>query len=197
MRELIKFLLLPVSIFTLSLDLHSQETLPKIIPIQIEPLVTENDPTQYAYRNLVIDAKGRLWLKTTGVAEQIYGMQVLQFDGYNRWIVDVAKGEWKDIRGGYLESFTHNGLLIGYLNDPSQPSTLYTFDVTSNSIHYTPMPEGIVGSIEEYELGKFWVLEKTNNAFKLHRWDGTNLEFFVSIPNISHYKPRTWIFERI
>jgi signal transduction histidine kinase/CheY-like chemotaxis protein len=168
--------------------LHSQEALPEIIPIRTVPLVAENDPTQFAYRNLVIDGKGRLWLKTAGVAEQSYGMQVLQFDGYNRWTIDVAKEKWKDIRGGHLENFTDNNCLYGYLNDPKQRlSTLYTFDIANKNIQYTPMPEGLVGTIERYDSSRFWVLEKTRDAFKIHQWDGTTLDHFTSISNASHF----------
>ena len=183
-------LLLSFLFFSLPLLLQSQDTHPEITPAYIAPLHGENAPTQYAYRNLVIDQTGRLWLKTIGVAEQIYALQVFQFDGYNHWFVDVARENWKDvnIRAGYLEDFNTNGLLYGYLNDPFQQSTLYTFEVETNNIQYTPMPEGMVGSMEEYEPGKFWVLEKTKNTFNIHHWDGKELCFYFSIPNHSHYR---------
>ena len=180
--------LLPVIHLIIALPLQSQDVLPEISPVRIQPLNGENDPSQYAYRNLIIDEKGRLWMKTIGVAEQLYALQVYQFDGYNRWLVKVARDQWEDIRGGYLEDFNTDGLLYGYLNDDVQQSALYTLNVETNEIDYTPVPEGIVGSIEEYEPGKFWVLEKTSDAFNVYDWDTKQLHLYFSIPNDSHYR---------
>ena len=187
-HQSISLLLLSLLFFSLPLLLQSQDTLPEVTPVHIAPLHGESDPTQYAYRNLVIDQTGRLWMKTIGVAEQIYALQVFQFDGYERWLVNVAQDNWKDVRSGYLEDYNTDGLLYGYLNDPIQQSALYTYDVEANKIQYTPMPEGMVGSIEEYKPGKFWVIEKTKKAFNIHHWDGEELSFYFSIPNHSHYR---------
>ena len=180
-------LLLPIFTFLPPLSLQSQDTLPQITPISIQPLTGENDPTEYCYSNLVFDTTGRLWMKTCGVAEQLYDLQVLQFDGYARWPLNVSKEKWKDFRVGFLEGISAKGFLYGYLNQLNDQSTLYTYDVATNTLVYTPLPNGIVGGIEEYEPGKFWVLGKTKTAFNIYRWDGKTLKLQLPILSPTHY----------
>lgn len=167
---------------------QGSNALPEIVPVRTQSLVGEDDPTHYAYRNLVIDNKGRLWLKTIGVAEQLYAMQVFQFDGYNHWLINVARDSFNDIRGGFLQDCDANGRLYGYLNDPKLKSALYTLDVELDHLTYTTIPEGMVGSVLEYQPGRFWVLGKTKTAFQIYDWDGKSLDFFATIPNTSHYR---------
>lgn len=163
---------------------------PAITPAIIEPLVGENDPTQFCYRNMVIDESGRLWMNTCGVAERFYALQILQFDGYDRWPVTVARDEWKDYIIGSLEGVSEDGLLYGFLNRPFFRATLYTYDVESNAVNYTPLPEGIIGGIIADRDGKFWVFGKTKTAFNIYQWDGQSLQLHITIPNTSQYSIR-------
>ena len=184
----------PFLLLFFSLPLQSQEALPKILPATINPLKGENDPTGYCFSNLVFDTTGRLWMKTCGVAAQLYALQVLQYDGYDHRPINVTRAEWKDYLVGYLEGTTADGKLYGYLNKKFDQPTLYLYDIADGSITYTPLPIGMVGGIEEYQPGKFWVLSKTETAFNIYHWDKKILKHYFTIPNDTHYDEERKIY---
>ncbi len=188
-------IILFLALYSVAIDqIHGQH--PTISPSIIVPLVAEDDPTQFCYNNLVFDETGRLWMKTCAVAEQLYALQVLQFDGYERWPINVVREEWKELRTGCLEGVSQGGALYGFLNEASERSTLYTYQMGTNTVHYTPLPTGIGGAIREYEAGKYWVLEKTKTAFNIYHWDADSLQPFYSIPNESQFLDEANIFVR-
>ncbi|MEN0005913.1 MAG: ATP-binding protein [Bacteroidota bacterium] len=152
----------------------------------VQALVSENDPTQFCYNSIVVDDSGRLWLKPCSVAEQLYGLNVVQFDGYDRWPITVRPKSWQGTIQSNLEGFSSKGFLYGFINQNYEKSTLYNFDISRSQLKHTSIVEGIIGGIEEYESGKFWVLQKVKGAFNILHWDGLQIDLYATIPNKSH-----------
>ena len=161
--------------------------IPKIKLAKKVPLNSEKDPAKFCFNSITIDNTGRLWMRPCSVAEQLYGMYVVQFDGHDRWPIPVKQQDWTAGLRSNIEGVSKAGFLYGFFNQSTENATLYTFDIASNTAHHTPVENAIIGGIEEYETGKFWVLCKTKDAFEIAHWDGVNLELYATIPNTTHY----------
>lgn len=170
-------------------SIHAQPvvSLPTISTAKITPLENQNAPGGYCVNEFVEDNKGRLWLKTCGVAEQHYALRVVRFDGYDYSPVSLARQDWNGFMRSGLEGFSHELGLYGFLNRYPQQSTLYCYLPGKDSITYTPLENGIFAGIIEYAPGKCWVLGKHTEYLALYKWDGTTLTEEVKITKTSHY----------
>ncbi|MEN0005754.1 MAG: ATP-binding protein [Bacteroidota bacterium] len=157
--------------------------LPLIERTVLEPLQGPNDPTTFCYKDLVLDQKGRLWMKTCGVAQQLYDVRVFQFDGYDRWPIAIAQGKWQNYQTIYLDEFSSDGQWLGYFTDRKNRSTLFAYDVQSESIQYTDVPSGICVSLAKYEDDKYWILSRHGSNYQIYLWDTTSVELRYSFPN--------------
>ena len=161
--------------------------LPSIRPSAISPLVSENDPTKFCYSKLVIDDGGRLWMGPCSVAEQLYGLRLIQYDNYERWPIPVAIDEFKGRVRSHFAGVSQGNILYGFLNRYPAQSTIFTYNISKSKVTYTPVPRGSLCSIIEYEPNKFWAIGKTPKAFQIYHWDGKTLEEYASIPNTSQF----------
>ena len=162
--------------------LQGQPVMPEVLPTSIQPLKSDNDPAQYCIDNFLIDQKGRLIFKTCGVAEQLYAMRLIQFDGHNIWPLSIARDDWSGYMRTSLEGESEQLGLYGFLNRTTHQSALYTYNLKTNRIQYTPI-NGIGGGIIEYAPGKFWVLIKEKEAYVIYDWDGIELSEYARIAN--------------
>lgn len=163
--------------------------LPILERAQITPLLSENDPTRFCYEALVQDQAGRLWMKTCGVAEKLYGIRVFQFDGYDRWPISIARDEWQDYNSIYLCGFSSLDQWYGFYSDPEGQSTIFSYDIITDAIQYTDIPAGNIHGIIEYQPGKFWVLGKEKKDYIIYHWQDTSIQFRYSFPHYDQSMP--------
>ncbi|MCG8331258.1 MAG: ATP-binding protein [Chitinophagales bacterium] len=164
------------------IQLQGQPVMPEVLPTSIKPLKSDNDPAQYCIDNFLIDQKGRLIFKTCGVAEQLYAMRLVQFDGHNIWPLSIARDDWSGYMRTSLEGESEQLGLYGFLNRATYQSALYTYDLKTNKIQYTPI-NGISGGIIEYAPGQFWVLIKEKEAYVIYDWNGVEISEYARIAN--------------
>ncbi|MEN0005346.1 MAG: ATP-binding protein [Bacteroidota bacterium] len=177
-----KALLLP---FMLLLSLSKvMGQFPSIERVRLNPLQGNNDLTTFCYNELRQDTLGRLWMKTCGVAQQLYAIRVFQFDGYERWPIAIARGAWQNNNTVVLEGFSTTGQWLGYFyEEKAQRSTLFSYEVQTDTVRYTSIPEGRCIGIEEYQTGKFWVLTWHEEDYKIYHWDGLRLQLRYTFPS--------------
>ena len=188
MRLAYTYLLLLILTLIPALPLQSQEPLPVILPTATKPLKSDTDPTQYCIKDIIIDQQGRMWFSTCGVAQELYALRVLQFDGYNTRPLTIARDGWEGYLKSVLEGESIEAGFYGFLNRYPEQSALFAYDLEKNKVAFSPI-EGIAGGIIEYAPGQFWVLLKSRNAFTINKWDGQQLEQFAAIPTRNMFYP--------
>ena len=168
--------------------------IPKVKLAKRVPLNSENNPTEFCIQSLLEDNAGRLWMKTCGVAEQLYALQVFQFDGYNRWPVTLSRGIWEDYKTGYIKGISQRGALYGNLNGPDNKSILFSYDVDVDSVYYTSINGELVAGIVENKPDKYWVVTKKKDDYLIYQWDGISINHFYTIPNSELFNEEENIF---
>ncbi len=179
--KLIKLYLFTCSFF-LYWTVHAQSERPSVYPASLTPLKSNSDPAQYCVDDYLIDRKGRMWFKTCGVAQQLYALRLVQFDGYDLWPLSIARDDWTGYLRSCLEGESSKLGLYGFLNRGFGTSVLFTYDQGNNQIQYTSI-QGFCGGIIEHTPGHFWVLTKEKENFVLNNWDGIQVVPFAKIPN--------------
>ena len=138
----------------ITLQGQSQMNLPEVIPTSTRLLKSDSDPTQYCIKNIFIDQQGRMWFSTCGVAQEVYSLNLVQFDGYSIRPLRIARDGWEGRIKSVLEGQSSQKEFYGFLNRYPDQSTLYSYNLEENKVNYTPITS-LAGGIIEESPGQF------------------------------------------